>query len=56
MSRAGIRGDAQGEGQQVQRPEMGQNYVSEMELDGYQGPDQDFRFKKKKKDFRFYSE
>lgn len=35
---------------------MGQNYVSEMELDGYQGPDQDFRFKKKKKDFRFYSE
>ena len=32
--------------------------VSEMKLDGYQGPDQDFRLKKKKKkkDFRFYSE
>lgn len=29
--------------------------VSEMKLDGYQGPDQDFRLKKKK-DFRFYSE
>lgn len=27
LSRAGYGGDAQGEGQQVQRPEMGQNFA-----------------------------